>query len=276
MNLLVFLLISIIGVHTREIIMAAGVGNYSSEQLQQQYQTYKSYSNIGLITGSSILVYQLTTDGMLAEWETTDPGLTASLYQVKIKKELGLKAYPAIFCDATVGACTNLSDRLAMMIKNKDNFIADSIQQAKRYSWDGYLVDFEPDSPTDAGTLTKLMTEWAAALHPYNLTLGIWFDSNTPYILATLAQSPNINLISMDTYAAAYSSFIMIAGAKQTQIPTPNLSFGLLTYSLGSDINESDIIAISQWLILTKTPSLVLWASTIPPTWYHGLHQFIA
>lgn len=260
---------------SKEVILSAGIGNYTEIQLMEQYLAYKSYTNIDLITAASILTYQLTTDGMLAEWKTEDPTMTAEQFQYLIKKNLGLKSYPCVFCDATSGACTNLSDRIDNMIANKNKFIENSIIRAQRYYWDGYIVDFEPENSVNTSAVTEFIIEWGTKLNLYNMTLGIWVGGLPIYDLNILSKYPYINIITMSTYVGTYNDFITNAAGLQTQLGISNLSYGLLTYPMSYSFNETDLILISEWLKLTKSNVLSLWASNIPPTWYKGLHKFL-
>ena len=260
---------------SREVILSAGVGNYSRLSLQDQYRAYQTYTEIGLITGSSVLAYQLSTDGMLEEWPTYDPKISTEQFQYLIKTQFKLGAYPCIFCDATIGACSNLGPRINNMIANSNKFFQDSLSRAKKFGWDGYMVDFESDSAVNITELTKFMITWSDHLHQENLTLWLWMGGGTPYYMDMLSNNTNIKFVSMSTYVSTYIDFINVASGLQTYYGMEKMSYGLWTYPNNMPISENDMLLIVDWLNLTKSHSINLWAANIPPTWYKGLKRFL-
>lgn len=275
--LFLLLLVRVIIAHTRnEVILSAGVGNYSRLSLHDQYMTYQTYADIGLISASSILAYQISVDGMLEEWPTYDSAISAEGLQYSIKTKFDLKAYPCIFCDATIGACSNLGMRTDRMLSNQHAFIVDSIERAMKYGWDGYIVDFEPDSPLNITGIAHFMVDWAEELYQRNMTLWLWIGSTALYDFNIVSASPHIKYVTMSTYVTSYNDFINIASILQTQIGIDKLSFGLFTYPTTFPISESDMLLIVDWLNITKSHSINLWAASVPPGWYKGLTKFLA
>src|SRR5579872_4178719 len=209
-----------------EIILSAGVGNYSRLSLEDQYSAYRTYSEIGIVTGSSILAYELSLDGMLEEWETFDPNVSAEQFQQIIKEHFHLKAYPCLFCDETIGACYNLSYRIDNMIRNQTRFIKDSIERAKCFNYDGYIVDFEPNFPIDTNGLSLMILEWDKYLHQNNLSLWLWIGYGAPYDLKMLTTSSHVKYMTMNTYVNTYTDFINVASHMQNQYTIEKLGYG--------------------------------------------------
>lgn len=265
--------------NSKNIILSAGVGQYTHDQLWKQYTAFKTYSNIGIITASSILAYNLDTNGSLASYDTNDTYWTAETYQQYIKQTLKLKSYPCVYCDSTIGMCSNLSSRLENLYLNVDKFIDDSIQRAKLFNYDGYFVDFEPDTIVNSTKLTDFILMWNEALNKYNLTLNVWIGYDTPYD-DRIWNTTTLNLVSMNTYTDTYDYFIYMAGSLQTSInDITRLGFGLLTnYGIESEMysmNETEIMKIAKWSKISKVNTLSLWASHISPHWYNALYLFI-
>jgi hypothetical protein len=266
-----FLILSLC--HAKDVILSSGLGNYTDSQLLQQYTAYKAYKDIGLITTSSILLYNLNQDGTLGYYNTSS-NITSKQYQRSLKSELGLKAMPCLYCDSTIGMCSNFSSRFANLYANMSTFIKSTIIEAIEYDWDGYYVDFEPDTAVDSTQITDFVLAWTFELKIYGLVLNLWIGGNAPY--DDRIYNSDILLTTMNTYGSDYSDFISIASALQTTtINISNLGFGLLTnYGDTNDTSGSYIDQIINWSILTKSNSLSLWASHINPDWFFALNKF--
>jgi len=136
-------------------------------------------------------------------------------------------------------------------------------------------VDFEPVSIIDPNDLTLMILEWGRVLHYNNLTLWLWIGYGGPYDMRLLMTSPYIKFMTMNTYVNSYTDFINVASHMQNQYTIEKLGYGLLTYPNGMPITENDMAMISDWLNLTKSHMINLWASNIPPIWYRGLQRFL-
>lgn len=274
--LLVFSLIT----DSRNVMISSGLGGWTHDQLWGEYTSLKAYKDIGLINTVSILAYNLQENGTLGTYPTGDPIWGAETFQQFVKQKLSMRAIPCIYCDATIGMCSDLSDRLENLYLNMSGFINDTIYRATLYGWDGYIVDFEPDSTVNSTKLTDFVIDWTEQLSTYNLTLTLWIGGNTPYDFRIYNHSM-INLITMNTYSQSYEEFIGVAAPLQTSvINITNLGFGLLTnYFTGKIFGEvtdsSDMMEISKWSALSKAGSLSLWASHIPPDWYEALQLYM-
>ena len=174
-------------------------------------------------------------------------------------------------------------------------FIKDSIVRAKLYNYDGYIVDFEPDSTINSTKITDFILEWNSALNYNNLSLNLWIGGNTPYDFRILNVS-NLLLTTMNTYDNDYETFITTATQLQVNVnDVSRLGFGLLTnygsYNVkqqihplnifehantkDTPIHSSDLANIVDWLALTQNTFLSLWTSHIDPLWHIPLNKFI-
>lgn len=265
-----------------ERILFSGLDGWTHEKVEKQYNMYRSYSSMGIIDSSSILAYYLDDTGGLGRFQTIDETTTGEMFQKKIKYNLGLKAYPCLYCDATIGGpCTNLTDRLEKVYARKKEFIVDSINLAHKNGWDGYSVDFEPDGPVNSTTLTDFMMDWTTALNANGLTLYVWIGGPTSYDMNRIFEGPKgMKLLTMSTYyATLHTIFIQMASYSIENINyLSRLGFGLLTYSNGAmhdynrnfswpnDNDETD--KNIMWAANLNLTTYGLWASYIPPAWY--------
>lgn len=278
--LLLFALIFLLNnVNSKEIILSSGIGGWSYDELWSEYTAYKSYAEMNIITTSSILAYYIQENGTLGVYTTHYPEWNGEQYQSFIKENLKLKALPCLYCDATIGACSNLSYRLNNLYENMDEFINETIRRAKMYGWEGYSVDLEPDDEVDTTNVTHFILKWARALHDNDMYLSVWIGGDTPYNLTQLYNSSIIQLITMDTYGQQYEQVIdTLAPIQISMIESSHLGFGLLADfdpgELSDDINI-DIQDIVEWSILANIDSISVWASHIYPEWYSSLHYFI-
>ncbi len=266
----------------KEVILSSGIGGWSSDQLLNQYYAYKTYSNMNIITTSSILAYYIEENGTLGVYNTGDVNMNGEQYQKKIRDELQLSALPCLYCDATIGSCTNLSSRLNNLYDNMDLFINDTITRALVNNWNGYSVDLEPDDNVDTSNVTNFIVSWSNALNVHNLYLSVWIGSDTPYNLTILYNSTLIRLITMDSYGMNYKETInLLAPIQTTMFDSHNLGFGLLTNYNEKQLNDEDdddnfdLKDLLNWASLSNVDTISIWASHIPPEWYTHLNTYL-
>lgn len=284
-----FILLTLIAcISGRNVLLSSGLGGWTHAQLWNQYLSFRAYVNMNIINQVSILSYNIQDDGTLGTYNTNDPSFTSEQYQQFIKNELGVKSYPCLYCDATIGNCQNLTNRLQNLYQNQSGFINDTINRGIKYNYDGYVADFEPDSLIDWTQLTDFVLEWSNRLNDNNMTLSLWIGSGTPYD-NRIYNNTNIILITMDTYQQSYDNFIIIASNLQTSsYNLSNIGFGLLTnYNFMNNksnnaltvknkiLDQSDIVDIISWSHFTNTQLLSIWASHIPPDWFIPLKMFV-
>lgn len=278
--IIISLTISLI-IDAKEISLSSGLGNYTDLQLQEQYQAFKFYKEMNIISASSMLVYNLNEDGTLGIYNTSSNITSSEKFQYQLKYNLGLKAYPCLYCDSTIGLCSNLSSRLNNLYNNIDTFINTTIKTAMMNNWDGFMVDFEPDTFVDPTNITNFILQWNDVMNYYNLKLILWIGGNAPYD-DRIFGNVNLTLLSMNTYNEYYGDFIETATEQQLNMyDVSKLGFGLLTnYApfnniTNSSLNDETLTDIIDWSIFTKTNSLSLWASHISPSWYQPLNKYI-
>ena len=280
---------------SRDVMISTGIGGYTHEQLWSQFLAIKTYKNIGIVTTLSVLAYEIQGNGTLRAYHTNDTIWTSETYQQYVGEKLGLKSIPCIYCDTTIGTCPNLSEGLKMLYTNNTiatQFINDTLERALLYGYDGYIIDFEGTDSLNQTLLTEFLISWNYILNTNDMTLTIWIGGSSPYDLPLLFNSGSINLITMDTYYQPYTQFILTAGQLQVSvIDSAHLGFGILTdYNFPKQmrypeyvnlddnsnyISADDMINITNWCILTKTNTLSLWASHVPPDWYMALVNFV-
>jgi len=265
------------------VILFSGLENWNDDKLLIQYNLYKSYTQMKLITGSSILLYSIGIDGMIENYNTSNNSqINSHEFQMKLKTDLGLKTFPTFFCDASIGKCTSneypLSYRLNKLLENKNLFIKSTINEALKYNWDGYYLDFEPIEIIDnSENITDFIFEWNNELNKINKTLNIWTGGSSIFNEKRLFNNSKIYLTTMSTYNSYYDGFINNANIYFSQVSNiSKFSFGLLTYdSILENANDTIIQDICNWIKMTNVYSIALWASTIPPRWFRGLQYYL-
>lgn len=267
---------------TNEIILSSGIGNYNDNQLWQQYTAFKAYANIGVTTASSILSYNINEDGTLGSYIMNSTIWNPENYQQYIKQTTNLKSYPCIYCDETIGMCSNLSTRLLNLYANSNVFIENTVMLAQKYNYDGYMVDLEPINTINSTILTDFILNWNTAMNKNNLTLILWIGGSTQYDERIL-NTTNLRLITMNTYSNLYSSYINVMSNLQISSNyIKQIGAGLLTnygLKLLPNYNENyvsnNISEIIKWSKKSKINTISLWASHIDPLWFESLIYYI-
>jgi hypothetical protein len=256
---------------SNEVILSSGLQDWNHSQLVRQHNIYSTYAGLQILTTSSILVYNLDKKGNLDTYKTNDPNTTAEGFQLSMK-QLGLKALPCLFCDATSGFCPNLNERLENLYNNQANFINTTLDEISKYNWDGFTVDFEPDTNIDWGKLTTFLIAWSVALNNVNKPLYVWYGLGTSYD-ESIYTAVNIKILSMDTYVDSYDRFV--AAASDTLIRMSNfteLGVGLLT---SERLSEDDMLRVVKWCFVARVMTLSFWSDTIPGCAYEALYEFL-
>lgn len=277
--------------NNREVILSAGLGNFTHEKLVTKINTFAAYKDMNIISGSSALVYFFGMNATLDTYNTSDPDISAEQFQLILRNK-GLKAYPCIYCDSTIGNCKNINDRLNNLYLQQQTFIDETILRAQKYGWHGYTIDIEPDQNIDEIRLTNFMLDWGNQLNKNNMTLYIWIGGPTAYHMETLYNTNvDIKLITMDTYAPTYENFIEYASEPLVQINNVSkLGFGLLSsaykinpntdsdtiiFNLLNSTTQDTMMQITKWTKISNVGALSIWASIIPPSWYYGLYLYL-
>lgn len=287
--------------------LSAGLGGWSHDDLTSQFNKFKYYKEKNIITSSSVLLYYFNEDGTFGNWDTNAPDWSSKQFQRDIKTKLSLKAYPCFFCDETIGNCKPLDKKLGSVIANKQNFIASTIVEAKKYGWDGYSLDMESFSALDRG-LTQFVIDWGKALDENGMQISIWVGGPTAYNMTELAASPYIHsIVTMNTYSSSFDSFQYQAQALLDQgVKAERAGFGLLNYDflhrtyasqamtneqflrkypyavsevaksvsstagglkLGTSMPDEDMFKVMKWVKDKGTYGTSVWASDIPESW---------
>lgn len=255
------------------VILSTGIGNLNQTQLDNYVQLYAQYKDNNIITASSVLLYGLGMNGELVEYNTSVPNNknSGAQFQRAIKK-LGLKVYPCIYCDATIGACNNFAIRLDNLYKNKEKFINSTIKIALDNGWDGYTIDFEPDQWVNPIILSKFVIEWSYELSRSGLILYVWIGGPTQYDLALFSDymGTGLKLVTMDTYVSTYEYFVETAESLFSKIHNrSNIGFGMLSYYIYSDLDK-----VFNFIELSNINIISLWASNINPGLFDNLQIF--
>jgi len=89
---LLLLLIFIYCAIGKDIILFAGIGNWSDQYLYNQYSAYRAYANMEMINTASILTYFLNTDGMMGVYQSDIDNHTCEEFQYTLKKRFWIES----------------------------------------------------------------------------------------------------------------------------------------------------------------------------------------
>jgi len=256
-----------------DVILSSGLENFDRVQLDHQYNLFSLYQKMNLISSSSMLIYNIDVHGHLDTYKTNDSSVTAEYFQILLTNDLGLKAYPCLYCDATSGFCSDLNSRLENMYKNQSIFIWSVLERLLENKFHGLYLDFEPDGTINWTKLTTFVLELSNVLHLFQLPVFLWFGYGTLYD-ARIFSAVNVKIISMDTYTNTYIDFVHSASKNLELLSNSNMfGAGLLT---SKKMSEKDLLNVVQWCAITNITSITLWASTISGFAYKALHLFLS
>lgn len=120
---LFLLLCSITSIDSRDVILSAGIGGYNTKALQDIQSSFRSYAELGIITKSSILAYNINENGELGIYSTASHIIDAEQIQQMVGHDINIKAMPCVYCDETQGMCNNLKSILNKLYSHREAFI---------------------------------------------------------------------------------------------------------------------------------------------------------
>jgi len=257
---------------SKDVLLSSGLMNWDREKLMTQYNAYQLYKDMKVISAASILVYNINENGELDTYKTNDTVVDAEGYQQLIQDNIHLKSYPCIYCDATVGFCSGLNNRLSKLYAKKMEFIWNLTSKIRLFHWNAIVVDFEPDTDIDWRLLTNFLIDVAAALQVVHVPLLVWVGSGTPYDL-TLYRTNNLHVISMDTYVDSYVAFVHAAALLFSQ--TNNITRTGLGLLSSNCMSEADMLQTVLWIQVCKVPLISLWSDNPNPFTLKALQLYL-
>lgn len=165
----------------RDVIVCRGIGDMDEKAISTLGKIWGNYAEKGTITGTSALLYKIDEQG---QFRNLVPDKPLEEHTRKYLTPMGAKALPHVWCDASCCDNCKLPGALEAAMSRRDAFFQESIQAAKKFSWDGYALDFEGAMPADANATTTFFKDWEAALAKENgssgkpLELHLWTGSN--------------------------------------------------------------------------------------------------
>ena len=246
-----------------EVILSAGIGGYNNSQLFDQLRRFETYSQLGAISGTSLLLYGIGSGGVLTETRTAPGAMTANEFGLIVKEKTGLPLYATIYCDESWGACSPLGEHLRDL---SFNFTYSLLNEATLYGLDGFIIDLEPIE-TIPYNPTARMIEIAQAVAPRRFY--VWVGDSTPMMVSLLEAASqvvdNLYIIAMNTYGDTPQG--LVSDAQQLARKANRTLVGVLESSWYSG---SDIQLICTGLKKYHV-GLSIWASIINGTWINEL-----
>lgn len=260
--------------NNNDVTLTSGLQDFDRVQLDHQYNLFSLYKNMHIIRSSSMLIYNIDTQGNLDTYKTNDSATSAEYFQSLLKNNLGLYAYPCLYCDATAGFCSDLNMRLEKMYKNQTRFILDLVERTMVNGWHGLYFDFEPDGAIDWDKLTHFLIDISHVLNVVQLPVYVWVGHGTSYDHHLLLSATNIKLVSMDTYQQTYADFVVSAvdNVEQLTSNANKLVVGLLT---SEPVSQEDMFEILKWCTVANITTINLYASTISGFAFEALQSFL-
>lgn len=224
-------------------------------------------TNANLLTAVSFECYDLGTQGALVFANFT------SVY--KQIQGLGLKAFPMI--------TTANMDKLRQLWPVQNQFIQAAVKEAVLYGYDGFNVDFEPETSDvtsdDAQNYANFLTAFATALHNAGpFTLSCDAASWTPFFNWGLIAASGVDkIMTMDTYDSNFTFF-------QTQLLNESSVVGMDKLCVGLESenpntgNPFTLDEMTQRFDLIKqvgAKEIDIWMTPIPDLWWDLIADFL-
>lgn len=203
--------------------------------MMAKWDVCNSYKKSGAVTGTSLVMYHLSSNGSLINDETGDPSWTGKQFQQDLKNKLGLKAVPLLMC----GTNCPKSGRQAVL-KNPAKFIDALMAEVHQFGWDGLAMDFEGIDDWDG--FSNIFNQLGAALQSESKELYIWwgtvgaFYDRVPLTAVT-------GMWTMSTYGQSASS--IEGGSWEYRHGSIPQGVGLLRADQPED--HDDMVSLTYW-----------------------------
>lgn len=154
--------------------LSIGYGAATPAAMQAKWDVCDSYKKSGAITGTSLVMYHISSDGSIVNEETGDPSWPAKQFQQDLKNKLGLKAVPLLLCIPIYGNDCPKSGRDAVL-RNPSKFIDALMAEVQKFGWDGLAMDFERIDDWDG--FSRIFNQLGAALHSVGKEFYLWYGT---------------------------------------------------------------------------------------------------
>ena len=252
---------------SNQVWLSIGYGNASHAAMQAKWNVCESYKKSGAITGTSLVMYNIASDGSLINQETGDPSWTAKQFQQDLKNKLGLKAVPLLMCGTN---CPKSG--IKSILRNPSKFVDALVAEVQQFGWDGLAMDFE--SPFDEWDgFTHIFNQLATTLRNIGKGLYIWWGAAGAYYNG-VALSGIAGMWSMQTY-----------GQTVAYIERGNWEYSHGRFSQGVGLTRAsqpeshdDMVSLAKWAVQHGNVNhFHVWdgADQFHDEWTDGFRNFI-
>jgi hypothetical protein len=190
----------------------------------------------GWTTTYSTCSYTISDDGMV------ERGIWIDIMQRV--KAIGLKAMPLFYEDCSHKDSCDLDKKLMAAFARQDDFIAQTVQEALQFGFDGYYLDFEfAHQEVNPDRLSSFVLAWGRALNQHGLELSIWTSEryglvahyDMPKLLNPASSIASVS--TMDTYSlSGIDSFKKHVDSADCDKKHPHkCGLGMYDYTLSAD-----------------------------------------
>jgi hypothetical protein len=236
-----------------------------SQQLQQIEHNKKS------IRAVSFEKYTLGPNSTLVDNELTEVASAIN--------SMGLESWPLL---SSFPHPPQFIDWMREVFRTPDPFIQSCIDEAERYKYIGYNLDWEPtgDGVTnkDGENYATFITTFADALHARGLGLSVDLATWSPiWNLTAIAASTADKAISMGTYTGTDTSFSSQLSLLVDAFGTARAGVGLETVnaSTGDRLSIQEVEWRFEEIAKAGVQEVALWRMPVPPLWWTCIEKFL-
>eukprot|EP01084_Bolivina_argentea_P243362 408002_1 len=252
---------------------------FNTTDINLHLEQIQNYSQQGLINSISFEKYNLGPNGTLIldnDLDNVTPQLQ-TINNIELWPMISSYPYPPEFLTW-----------MRQLFNNEtlcDQFIDQCKQQAKTYNYNGFNVDWEPQTgpqPTeqDAINYALFLNKFAQEMHSINKQLSVDIGSwNLLWNLTLISQTEIDYIITMNTYTNHYKTWLNALNEDMQQINNWNdkLVVGLSTFNLSAKKPFSENQLQMRFDILQEynIHKIGIWDMPLQSDWQHFLTEFV-
>lgn len=229
--------------------------------------------HLDVITAVSFEKYQLGANATLITANVTD--VVGTLQHMGIQETwpmLTSYPHPPEFIEWMRDAFTNV-----------DKFTAQCVEEAQKYNYTGYNLDWEPTDgvmESDAALYTQFIEDFAQGLHAHGIQLQVCvanWGSPSIWDYAGIAGTSADYFLTMGTYTSNDASFSTQLSTAVTSFGVDRLGVGLMVVNASTDghIPMNEV----QWrfdeIVTAGVNEIDFWRFPVPAAWWPLINDFM-
>ena len=229
--------------------------------------------HLDVITAVSFERYQLGENATLIRANVTD--VVGTLQEMGVKETwpmLSSMPHPPEFIDWMRDAFVNV-----------DKFTAQCVEEALKYNYTGYNLDWEPTDgvlETDAALYTQFIDDFARGLHASGIKLQVCvanWGSPSIWDYAGIATTSADYFITMGTYTSNDDSFSVQLDTAVGEFGLERLGIGLemVNASTGGHIPMEEVHWRFEEILAAGVAEVDIWRFPVPAAWWPLIDDFM-